>query len=123
MGIVRGRISGGVAILWNKNLDSLIYVVSPGTACCTAIQFIHNDKDFVILNMYIPYECHQNEDEYLNMLAFINSFIQNNTSSSVYVIGDMNADISDRNSLFANHMAQFCQDNFILSSKVLNSEA
>ncbi len=59
------------------------------------------------------------EDEYLNRLAFINYFIQDNTSS-VYVIGDVLADISDRNSLFANHMAQFCHDNnFILSSKVL----
>lgn len=36
------------------------------------------------------------------------------------VIGDMNADISDSNSSFANHMVQFCQDNnFILSSKVI----
>lgn len=88
----------------------------------SAIQFIHNDKDFVILYVLTLYECHQNEDEYLNRLAFINSFIQK--ILLVYVIGDMNADKSDRNALFANHMARFCQDNnFILSSKVLSSEA
>lgn len=119
MGIVRGRIPGGVAILWNKKLDSLINVVRLGVDWCIAIQFTHNDNELIILNVYTPYECHQNEDEYLNRIAFINSFIQDNTYSSVYAIGDMNADISDRNSLFANRMAQFCQDNFILSSNVL----
>lgn len=57
-----------------------------------------------------------------NRLKLINSFIQDNTSavSTVSVIGDMNVEISDKNSLYANHKAQFCQDNnFILTSKVL----
>ena len=39
MGIVRGRISGGVAILWNKNLDSSINVVRLCANWCIAIQF------------------------------------------------------------------------------------
>lgn len=43
--------------------------------------------------MYTPYECRHNEDEYLNRLAFISYFIESSTISSVYVIGDMNADI------------------------------
>lgn len=35
-------------------------------------------------------------------------------------MGNMNADISDRNSVFANYIHQFCQDNnLILSSKML----
>ena len=29
MGIVRGRIAGGVAILWNRKLDSVIKVIKP----------------------------------------------------------------------------------------------
>lgn len=83
MGIVRGRIPGGVAILWNKKLDSLINVVRLGADWCIAIQFNHNGREFIIINVYTPYECHQNEDEYLNRLAFINSFIQDHTSSSM----------------------------------------
>lgn len=50
--------------------------------------------------MCIPYECHHNVDEHLNRLAFINCFIESNNTSCVYVIEDMNVDISDRNSLF-----------------------
>lgn len=69
--------------------------------------------------IHTPYDCHQNEDEYLSRLAFIGSFIESAIISSVYVIGDMNATISDRKSLFSSHIVQFCQDNnLILSSKV-----
>ena len=50
--------------------------------------------EFIILNIYTPYECHQNENEYLNRLDFINFFIQNNTSSSVHVIEDVKADMN-----------------------------
>ena len=36
------------------------------------------------------------------------------------MVGDLNADLSDDSSLFANHMLQFCEDNnFILSSQLL----
>ena len=60
----------------------------------------------------------QNEDEYLCRLAFIMSFIQDNPSTCIFVIGDMNADVTDANSSFGKH--QFCTDSgLILSSKVL----
>lgn len=98
MGIVRGRISGGMAVLWNKKLDSIINVVRLDVDWCIALCFVCNNKEFFILNVYTAYECCQNEDEYLNRLAFISSFIQNSNTSCVYVIGDMNADISDKKS-------------------------
>ena len=78
---------------------------------------IHKDNSFVILNVYTPYESRENEEEYLNRLAFINAFMQDNDTSSVYVIGDMNADIAENNSVFANHLTHFCEENiFVLSS-------
>ena len=120
LGIVRGRIPGGVAILWNKRLDSMINVIRLGVDWCIAIHLVQDDKECIILNVYTPYESRENEDEYLHRLAFINSFMQDNTCSNIYIIGDMNADASDNNSLFFKHMSQFCEDyNLILSSKML----
>lgn len=120
MGVVRGRIAGGVAILWHKKLDSVMNVIRFELDWCIAVQLKINNKELIILNVYTPYECQQNEDEYLNRFAFINSFIYDNHSTSVYVVGDMNADLSDRWSLFAKHMLQFCDDNNLtLSSQVL----
>lgn len=44
MGIVRGRISGGVAILWEKKLDS-INVVRLDADWCIALDFVCNNKE------------------------------------------------------------------------------
>ena len=116
--ILRGRIPGGVAILWNKKLDPLISVVRLEVDWGIAIRFEHNGKAFVILNVYTPYECSKNEDEYINRLAAISSFIKENAYTCVYVVGDWNSDISDRKSLFGQLLIQFCEDNkLILSSK------
>jgi len=118
--IVRGRISGGVAILWNKNYDSLISVVRLGVDWAIGIEFNCQDTKFILLNIYTPYECLQNEAEFLNRLAFVGSFIQDNASTCIFVVGDMNADISDANSLFADHLMHFCADSgLMLSSKVI----
>ena len=42
------------------------------------------------------------------------------TAVVVYVVGDMNSDISDASSPFAHHLIRFCEDNnFTLSSKIM----
>lgn len=120
MGIVRGRIAGGVAIIWHKKLNTIINVIRLEADWSIAVQIRIINKEFTILTVYTPYESQQNEDEYLNRLAFINDFISGNLSTSVYVMGDMNADLSDKGSLFAKHMLQFCVDNnLVLSSQKL----
>ena len=75
MGIVRGRIAGGVAIIWHKKLDTMINVIRLEADWCIAVQIRMNNKEFIILNVYTT---QQNEDEYLNRLAFINYFISDN---------------------------------------------
>lgn len=48
-GMVSGRTPGGVAILWRKQLDQLINVIRVNADWCIAINFKHNNKEFVIL--------------------------------------------------------------------------
>lgn len=75
-------------------------------------------KKFIILNIYTPYESSQNEDEYLNRLDCVMSFIQDNATTCFFIVGDMNADVYDGGSLFANNLIEFCSDNgLVLSSK------
>ena len=118
--ILRGRIPGGVAIFWHKKLDSLVTVIRLDVDWCMGMKVVQDKNVFMILNVYTPYECHKNEDEYLNKLAFIGSYIRESEYTSIFVLGDLNADISDTNSLFGQHLTQFCKDNkVILSSKEL----
>ena len=122
LGIKRVIIPGGVAILWNKKLDSAINVIRLGVVWCIAIHFTQRDKELIILNTYTPYECQHNEEDYVNKRAFISSYLQNEcfTIYNIFIAGDMNADISDKRSIFANHLNHLCTDNnLILSSREL----
>ncbi|XP_027883670.1 uncharacterized protein LOC114150994 [Xiphophorus couchianus] len=118
--IIRGRIAGGVAILWHKKYDQLVDVIRLGVDWAIGLKFTCGDKHFIVLNIYTPYECPQNEDEFLNRLSFIMSFMQDNLSTCFFIVGDLNADVTDKHSTFATHLMQFCHSNaLILSSKAL----
>ena len=110
MGILRGRIPGGVAILWHKKYDPLISVIRLEVDWAIAVKVAHERNTFIILNVYTPYESYQNENEYLNRLAFISSFIKDSECTCVFVMGNMNADVSDDKSLFGQHLTEFCHD-------------
>ena len=81
--VVRGRIPGGVATIWNKKSDQLVNVIRLGVDWAIELELCCNDKSIIILNVYTPYECIQNEDEYLSRLAFIMSFIRTILLSSM----------------------------------------
>ena len=118
--ILRGRIPGGVAILWHKKIDNFVSVIRFDVDWCIGIKIVHNDNVLIILNVYTPYECRKNEDEYLHRLAFIGSYIRESDYTSIMVMGDVNADVSDPTSIFGQHLIKFCYENkVILSTKEL----
>ena len=59
--VVRGRIPGGVATMWNKKYDQLVNVIRLGVDWAIGIELCCNDKKIIILNVYTPYECMKNE--------------------------------------------------------------
>lgn len=118
--LIKGRIAGGVAILWNRKYDPMVKVIRLNVDWAMGLDIHFNGKKIsILIYIYTPYESYESEDEFLNRLAFIHSFIEDNDSTCVYVNGDFNADVSDSNSLFAKHLVHFCNDNnLVLSSKV-----
>lgn len=117
---VKGRIPGGVAVLWHRKCDNMVRVLRLGVDWAIGLEIHHSDCKFVILNVYTPYECARNEDEYINRLATILTFIQDIDCTCIFIVGDMNADIPDDKSLFAKHLKQFCVENGLrLSSQDL----
>lgn len=120
LGIVRGRIPRGVVILWHKKYDSLISVLRLEVDWCIVIKVEHNKNVFVMFNVYTPYECCQNEDGYMSRLALLSSIIKESECTCIFIVRDMNADISNENILFGQHLIRFCQDNKLaLSSQKL----
>ena len=51
MGILRGRIPGGVAIFWHKKYDPLISVIRLEVDWAIAIKLEHDGKAFIILTV------------------------------------------------------------------------
>ena len=115
-----GRIKGGVAIFWRKQLDPIVEVVRMHADWCLAIQVKCNNRVFMIVNVYMPCDRPENEEEYLSKLAFLGSFIEDHPATTLYIAGDLNADVSGRGSRFGKHLIRFCEENnLVLSSQVL----
>ena len=56
---------GGVAIFWHKRLDPVIKVIDLKCDWCTAVELNTGTNTVIIVNVYLPYQCAGNEDEYL----------------------------------------------------------
>lgn len=70
--IVQGRI------LWNSKYDPLVMVVRLNVDWAIGLEVNYNKNKFGIINIYIPYKSNQSEDEFMNRLAFVHSYIENN---------------------------------------------
>lgn len=81
--LVQGIISAGVAVLWRKSYGQLIKVIKLEVDWAIGLEFSFGNKKFIIiLNIYTPYESPKNEEVYLNRLAYLVSYIQDNPSTS-----------------------------------------
>ena len=92
-----GHPPGGVTILWRICYDSVITPFKSGVDWITGIVF---DKRYVILCVYMPYECHVNEADYVEKLGVLQSILSELDTTCVSILGDWNADISDDSSIF-----------------------
>lgn len=88
--LINGRIAGGVAILWNRKYDPMVKVIRLECDRATGINIHFYGKKISFLSVYTPYESYEYEDEFLNRLAFIHSFIEDHDSTCVYVNGEIN---------------------------------
>ena len=118
-GIIQGRYSGGVAIMWRKELGRYIRRLDLAVDWCAAIEIAMDSTKFVIFNIYLPYQCNENEEEYVNCLSGIRTFIEDLDNTNFLIIGDWNANLGNSGTtLFKPLMLDFCNDNqLVVSSK------
>ena len=101
------------------NLDSNMCGIDLKYDWCSGIRIQSGDSATVVINVYLPYECRDNEDTYISDLTAISNIIDEIDCTSVLVIGDWNADASKTRSWFHRSVAKFCQENgYIWSSGI-----
>ena len=95
LGLIQGRYSGGVAIMWKKELSRNIKVLDLNVNWCVAIEFDVGCTRFVLFNIYMPYQTIANEDEYIEKLGYIKCFIDELNCTNYAIIGDWNANLGN----------------------------
>ena len=92
-GIVNGRYSGGVALMWKSNISHAIKSLDLGADWCVGIEINAGSSKFVIINVYLPYQCHGHEDLYIENLGFIKAIIDELNCTNFVILGDFNANL------------------------------
>ena len=120
-GVMQGKYSGGVAILWRHALSKYVKQLDIGSDWCNGVEINLNNSMFVLLNVYLPYQCRENEDIYMENLGILKSLLDDIQCTNIAIIGDFNANLGITGTrLFTNYMLEFCEENSLLiSSKLL----
>ena len=61
-GFLQGRISGGVAVLWNIAYESHISELRLEKDWAVGIEIEYEKRKIVIINVYMPYQSRENEE-------------------------------------------------------------
>lgn len=122
--LIRGRPHGGLAILWKKSLGSSCKVVDYDDPRIMGLEVNKESKSVLLVNIYMPYACHDNASNFAYYLSFIDSIIMAYRSPYVYVAGDFNSDLSltdgQINQCFGKELVKFCDDqSFIISDQLM----
>ena len=116
-GIIQGRYSGGVAMMWRKELSKYIKVIDLKADWCMAIELDMGSTKCVIFNIYMPYQSAMNEDLYYEKLGYIKSLLDEIQCTNYAVIGDWNANLGNSGTMtFREPMLDFCRENNLVIS-------
>jgi exonuclease III len=112
---------GGVAIVWRKNLSSRCSVKQFDDCRRLDLEVVTNNELMLLINVYMPYQCHDNYDSYMYYLGKLSALVDEAPTAKVAILGDLNAHI---NTLFYNELCKLCHDtNLIMSDCLLLGES
>ena len=113
--ILIGRPFGGVAILWRKSLNNLIKIIDYKDPRILGIEIKTRGTKLLLICLYMPTDCKENEIDFLHYLGKLDSIIQEADTSNISIIGDWNADPTAH---FGRELADFCSDKSLLISDI-----
>ena len=116
--ILSGRLYGGLAILWRKTLGSSCKIVTfEEEKRIMGIKVANECQSHLLLNVYLPYCCSDNHDDYLLYLSKVESIINEADTPYVFVLGDFNADVNNLlNHIFGRELYNYCNDEGLIIS-------
>ena len=61
------------------------------------LTIINDSKHICILNVYLPYQCNENYDKYMDCIGKIESIVQGLNEPNLVIVGDFNANLARDN--------------------------
>ena len=110
-GPINGPAHGGVGFLWSKKLGPHVRVVDYNDKRIIGAAITFSTIEMLILNVYLPYECPDNEPEFESCLGKIHAILEDCTTPYVCIVGDFNADLQKRE--FGKLLNEFCVENLL----------
>ena len=112
-----------VSILYRKTLSLSAKITNYHDKRIFGLEVACKTLKLLIINVYFPYESHNNFDEFMNYLGKVYSIIHMADTPYVLVMGDMNANTymySERNrvSVFGEELVKFCNEYSLILSDV-----
>ena len=115
-GLILGRPHGGLCVMWKKTLGNSCKPISyKDESRIMALELKCGQESVLILNMYMPYCCADNRDEYVEYLSRMNHLIETADTNFVLAIGDFNADVSSHQ-LFGRELKMFVEEERLVLS-------
>ena len=115
-GILHGRPSGGVSVFYRKTLSKHITpLYFPHCNWCVGIEVNMIDTCFTLINVYMPYESCDNDDEFIHNISILDNIIEGLNHTAYAIVGDWNANMKPINGIvssrFGRHVLEFCNRN------------
>ena len=117
---------GGLSIVWKTSIDHYCSVVEYDDPRLLGLEIGDDGHKVLIVNIYMPYDCCDNENDFMYYMRKVNDIIDLHSIPNVCIMGDFNANIGCTNvSHFGNILNNFCNDeNIVIADKMfLDSEA
>ena len=111
--IISGRPFGGVAILIRKKLRQYCNFLFYDDARIIGLELKFLSDNIYLLNVYLPYQCHDNYDAYVEYIGKISAIIEDCSTSKLAIIGDFNAKVG---TIFESELISFCSDRQLIIS-------
>ena len=112
-GIMSGRPYGGVAVLVRKSIRKECQVHMFDDSRLLGITVNTSDMPCYFLNVYMPYQCDNNYDLFVEYIGKISSIIEESVTSNVIILGDFNAAVD---TVFESELLEMCKSHQLFVS-------
>ena len=110
-----GRTYGGVAILWRKSLAHLCIIIKYDDQRLLGLNLSASEDSLFVLNVYMPYQCPDNYESFMNYLGKMSAIIEAVSTSKITIIGDFNANLGSK---FDQELSEWCAELDLIISDI-----